>query len=183
MHFYEDLIRLFNACFASEYQTQLVKGWDEPIYIPKGYTSASLPVQNYHAIYFAYGYFSSALHECAHWFIAGEARRQLVDFGYWYAPDGRTAKQQELFLSVEVKPQAIEWILSQAAQYKFQCSFDNLNGEAIDSQLFKMAVFNQVQEYCSKGLPKRAAMFRRALCEFYGTSYDLNCQSFEVNCL
>lgn len=45
----------------------------------------------------------------------GEKRRQLVDFGYWYAPDGRSAEQQELFQAVEVKPQAMEWILSPAA--------------------------------------------------------------------
>ncbi len=50
--------------------------------------------------------FASALHEISHWCIAGKARRELVDFGYWYCPDGRDAMTQSQFEDVEVKPQA-----------------------------------------------------------------------------
>ena len=42
----------------------------------------------YNAIYFARGFYSSALHEIAHWLVAGKERRKLEDFGYWYEPDG-----------------------------------------------------------------------------------------------
>ncbi len=39
-----------------------------------------------------------------HWCIAGKARRNRVDFGYWYCPDGRDAQTQSQFEDVEVKP-------------------------------------------------------------------------------
>lgn len=160
-HHYDDLITLFNQCFEQSYNTQLVKGGDEPIYLP---ADENRP---YHAIYFAHGYFSSALHECAHWFIAGPERRQLVDFGYWYEPDGRTADQQRLFQQLEVKPQAIECLLSMACGYRFHVSVDNLNGEAVDTDGFRAAVQAQVDVYLEHGLPKRAEQFRQVLLAFY----------------
>ena len=51
--------------------------------------------------------------------IAGPEQRLLDDFGYWYVPDRRTLEQQKQFEQVEVKPQAIEWVLSNAAGYLF----------------------------------------------------------------
>ncbi|MDP3559290.1 MAG: elongation factor P hydroxylase [Legionellaceae bacterium] len=163
-HHYQDLIYLFNHCFAKAHNTKLVKGDEEPIYLP---ANASCP---YHAIYFAHGFFSSALHECAHWFIAGSERRKQVDYGYWYEPDGRSAEQQALFLSHEVKPQALEWIFSNAAGYKFQISIDNLNGESYSTDAFKACLIQQMGDYQKKGLPRRAEKFRQALCDFYGTA-------------
>ncbi|STX27515.1 transporting ATPase [Legionella beliardensis] len=173
-HHYQDLITIFNACFAKRYNTQLVKGDNEPLYLP---ATANRP---FHAIYFAYGFFSSALHECAHWFIAGKARRGLVDYGYWYVPDGRTYEEQALFQQVEVKPQALEWILSTAAGYRFQFSIDNLNGAPIDLDAFKQAVYQQVLTYCLEGLPKRASQFRACLCDFYQTPLALDSQQFNL---
>lgn len=177
MHQYQDLITIFNQCFEKDYNTQLVKGGDEPIYLP---ADESRP---YHAIFFARGFFSSALHECAHWLIAGEKRRLLVDFGYWYEPDGRTKEQQALFQSAEVKPQAIEWILSRAAGYPFRVSNDNLGGEETDSSAFILAVHNQVKMYCEQGLSPRAKQFYDALCLFYGTSARLQIDDFEIGSL
>ena len=172
MHNYQDLIFVFNQCFRSEFNTQLVKGEDEPIYLPADEN------RDFHAIFFAHGFFSSALHECAHWLVAGAERRQLIDFGYWYEPDGRNADQQALFQKVEIKPQAIEWILSVACGYRFQVSIDNLNGQSSDTNAFKESVYQQVLVYCQKGLPKRAELFRRALCEFYGTAQELSPKFF-----
>lgn len=173
MHHYQDLIRIFNDCFEGAYSTRLVKGDEEPIYLPADEHRA------YHAIFFAHGFFSSALHECAHWLLAGEARRKLVDFGYWYVPDGRSLEEQLLFQQVEVKPQAIEWILSVAASHPFRLSVDNLNGVAADPLPFKQAVYSQVMAYCIKGLPKRVACFRKALCDFYGNASELRIQDFD----
>lgn len=170
--FYQDLINIFNDCFLAKYNTILVKGLDEPIYLPAD------EKRPHHELHFAHGFFSSALHESSHWFIAGEERRRLVDFGYWYVPDGRTGEQQALFQIVEVKPQAIEWILSKAANHRFQISVDNLNGEATDSESFKDAVYQQVKVYCEKGLPARAKTFFLALCAFYGTSPELKFEDF-----
>lgn len=174
MHQYQDLITLFNQCFKEEYNTQLVKGDDEPIYLP---ADESRP---YHAIFFARGFFSSALHECAHWLIAGEKRRMQVDFGYWYVPDGRSIEEQTLFQSAEVKPQAMEWILSRAAGYPFRLSIDNLSGQETDPSAFILAVLTQVKTYCDQGLPARAKGFHDALCLFYGTSSSLQIDDFDV---
>lgn len=160
-HHYLDLITLFDECFALNYNTRLVKGGDEPVYLP---ADEQHPCNQ---IFFAHGFFSSALHECAHWFIAGEQRRKCIDFGYWYEPDGRTGEQQTLFQQLEVKPQAIEWILSEATGYRFQVSIDNLNGAETNRDEFEQAVYQQVLIYCRDGLPKRAEYFRQALCSFY----------------
>lgn len=172
MHHYEDLISIFNQCFSDTYNTRLVRGNDEPIYLP---ADDSRP---YHGIFFAHGFYSSALHECSHWLIAGEERRKQVDFGYWYTPDGRNAEQQALFQRVEVKPQALEWILSFAAGHRFRISVDNLNGVEVDNEPFKWAVHSQVKQYCDEGLPLRARLFREALCAFYGRSLDLKKDDF-----
>lgn len=151
----------------------LIKGEDEPIYLPADEN------QPHNTLIFAHGFFASALHETAHWLIAGKERRTKTDFGYWYVPDGRSNEQQTLFESVEIKPQALEWILSEAAGFRFRLSVDNLNGEESDLSTFKNAVYNQVKEYCEKGLPKRAAVFRNALCQFYCTSIDLSFENFD----
>jgi len=174
VHHYQDLITIFNECFAVKYNTRLVKGDDEPIYLPADEN------RTYHALFFAHGFFSSALHECSHWLIAGEERRKLVDFGYWYLPDGRSAEQQSLFQSVEIKPQAMEWILSKSTGHKFRVSIDNLNGAESDTASFKKAVYAQVAQYCSKGLPQRAQQFRAALCAFYDQSVILTLNDFAL---
>lgn len=174
MYHYEDLITIFHACFGADYNTRLVKGGNEPIYLPAD------EQRDYHAIFFAHGFFSSALHECSHWLIAGEERRKQVDFGYWYAPDGRTAEQQVLFQQVEVKPQAIEWILSKAAGHKFRVSIDNLDGEQSDTAAFKHAVYEQVKHYCQNGLSERAKRFRNAISTFYGQNAVLCANDFSL---
>lgn len=172
VHHYTDLITIFYNCFDLEFNTRLVKGDDEPIYLPAD------EQRSHNELYFAHGFFSSALHECAHWLIAGEERRKLIDFGYWYMPDGRSAAQQKLFQHVEVKPQALEWILSKATGHTFHVSIDNLNGEESDTLLFKKAVFDQVALYCAKGLPERAHKFRNALCAFYNQPTVLSLADF-----
>lgn len=173
VHKCDDLIALFNECFIKDFQTQLARGQDEPLYLP---ANEETPL---HTIYFAHGFFSSALHECAHWLIAGAERRKLVDFGYWYAPDGRTKEQQQAFHHVEVKPQALEWILSKAAGFKFYISADNLNGESGDEAGFKEAVYAQVLRLCAEGLSARAQKFRLALCDFYNQNPALSAADFD----
>ncbi|HHT7855554.1 elongation factor P hydroxylase [Pasteurella multocida] len=174
-HQLSDLIEIFNQCFEQEYNTILVKGGDEPLYVPANENCL------HHVIYFARGFYSSGLHEIAHWLVAGKARRQLEDFGYWYEPDGRSTAQQRLFEQVEVKPQAIEWILSDAAGFRYFASVDNLSGEPGDTQPFKQAVYEQVKWYVEKGLPKRAETLRKALCAFYGSPDQIDLARFDVS--
>ena len=85
-HDYQDLIHLFENCFFEKYMTRLVKGDDEPVYLPADQDCA------WHRVIFAHGFYASALHEISHWCIAGERRRQQVDFGYWYCPAEREAR-------------------------------------------------------------------------------------------
>lgn len=180
-HRLEDIISIFDTCFADEFNTRLIKGGDEPIYIPANYKSEGYEVLPYHAIYFARGFYSSALHEIAHWLVAGAERRQLEDFGYWYEPDGRSAERQRDFEKVEVKPQAIEWVLATAAGFRYFASADNLNGNPGDATPFKQAVYAQVKEYAERGyLPKRAEKLRQALANFYGTENTINLTQFDI---
>lgn len=151
------LMALFDATFAAQFNTRLIRGEDEPVYLPAG------PQTPYHQVVFARGYFSSALHEIAHWCIAGEQRRLLEDYGYWYCPDGRDASQQLAFEQVEVKPQAIEWAMTIAANRRFQVSTDNLNGVEPDREGFTRRVREQLLRYLETGFPPRASQFINAL--------------------
>lgn len=162
-HNIQDLIAIFSDTFFTEYNTRLIKGDDEPIYLPASETCS------YHQIVFAHGYYSSGLHEIAHWCVAGKERRLKEDFGYWYEPDGRNEQQQKIFESVEVKPQAIEWAFCIAANKTFNVSADNLNGAEADTQAFNAAVFKQVEYYFEHGFPQRAQQFINALMAFYQT--------------
>lgn len=92
------LTRLFNQGLGKRYNTLLIDQGSEPLYLPAD------PYCPCHRIYFAHGFYASALHELAHWTLAGNARRQLLDYGYWYHPDGRSEAQQLAFEKVEVKP-------------------------------------------------------------------------------
>ncbi len=160
---------LFNDLFRETYRTILVRGGEEPEYLPA--SSANGLAQ----IVFAHGYYASALHEVSHWCIAGEHRRTLHDYGYWYCPDGRTAMQQHAFEQVEVKPQAIEWLFSIAAGSDFHISVDNLSGAgASDEQGFRSRVLDQATNYLANGLPQRAQTFFDTLKYFYGTSENIS---------
>ena len=173
LHCIEDLMDIFSNTFFADYNTRLIKGDDEPVYLPASENCS------YHQIIFAHGYFSSGLHEIAHWCIAGKERRLKEDFGYWYEPDGRDEQQQKIFESVEVKPQAIEWAFCVAANKKFTVSADNLNGAETDSQAFKANVLKQVEYYIEHGFPKRAQQFIDALASFYQTSTPLSLEQFK----
>jgi len=156
---------LFNDLFREEFRTILVRGGDEPEYLP-----AQGP-DGLAQVVFAHGYYASALHEISHWCIAGEYRRTLHDYGYWYCPDGRTREQQRAFESVEIKPQAQEWLFSVAAGFRFHFSLDNLSGAgAWDEPAFRRNVLAQAERYLEQGLPPRGQAFFDALKNFYGTA-------------
>ncbi len=163
------LERVFNQCFLDEFCTRLVGGAEEPLYQP------AQTLGEYHVLHYRGDYFASALHEVAHWCIAGAERRQQIDFGYWYAPDGRSAKKQQAFECVERKPQALEWFFSQACGYRFRVSADNLGG-AIDTMpdtaAFRVSVLDQALHWQRIGLPHRADTFFDRLCCEFGTTWS-----------
>lgn len=158
-----ELIALFDETFYAQYNTRLIRGNEEPVYLPASETV------DYHQIVFAHGYFASALHEVAHWCIAGPARRLQEDYGYWYCPDGRNSEQQAAFEQVEIKPQALEWAFSLASKQSFRVSTDNLNGAEPDREQFTRNVRTQLQTYLETGFPPRAEMFIKALHSHFNT--------------
>ncbi len=166
------LVDVFHRLFKAPYQTELVGGRDEPLYRP------AADISELNTIEFSYDYFSSALHEIAHWCIAGASRRRQLDYGYWYAPDGRNAQQQQLFERVEVKPQALERIFSYASGQKFRISVDNLDGGVSASPLFIKAVHKQTLAYCREGLPSRASVLTEGLAEEFDISNPLSEANF-----
>jgi elongation factor P hydroxylase len=186
---YQDIIQLFNDTYFKKFNTRLIKGGDEPLYLPANSTEKNSlfetkPSVNltctYHQIIFARGYYASALHEISHWCQAGEQRRLLEDFGYWYNPDGRNEVQQHKFEQVEIIPQAIEWAFNVAAQRKFHVSVDNLNGFQTNTDRFKNKVLNQVQIFLDNGFPDRASQFITVLAHFYNTPLPLTIENFST---
>ncbi|MDQ7735185.1 elongation factor P hydroxylase [Halomonas sp. SpR1] len=164
----EDITALFDGIFAERYQTRLIRGGDEPLYRP---ANSETP---YHQVIFARGYYASALHEISHWCIAGEKRRQLEDYGYWYCPDGRNAEQQRAFEQAEVAPQALESIFTRACGRVFHVSVDNLGGDIeVDIEAFAAQVEARAQRYLEEGLTARAKAFQVALKSFYSDQLTL----------
>ena len=163
------LEQVFADCFAEKWRARLTGGAAEPLYQPAAGEG------DYHLLHYRSDYFASALHEVAHWCLAGEARRQLPDFGYWYAPDGRSPAQQRAFESVEYKPQALEWWFSKACGYRFKISIDNLHcpdPEPGDPDSFKRRIFKQANDWQYLGLPPRAHLFFDGLCREFGSLPD-----------
>ena len=149
---------LFDQEFGHSCNTLLLGGADEPLYLPADSVNPG------NRLFFRQDYLSSALHEIAHWCIAGQARLKLEDFGYWYNPDGRTAQQQRTFEAAEVKPQALEWMFSIACGHRFRLSADNLDGRSDAGQLasneFANGVVDQARLWCKEGrLPIRGERF------------------------
>ena len=173
-HDYQDLIKKFNDTFYESFNTRLELGGDEPVYLPADIG------HDYHRIVFARGFYASALHEIAHWCVAGPERRRLEDFGYWYEPDGRTAQVQAEFEKVEIRPQAYEWILAVSAGFAFNVSCDNLNGDfEPDRRLFMTQVHAEVMSILDSGIPPRVLMLSKALREFYAIP-ELTKADFEI---
>ncbi|QIB51822.1 elongation factor P hydroxylase [Pseudomonas sp. OIL-1] len=171
----KELVQLFERCFLNDFNTVLVPGAEEPEYLPADETSP------HHRILFTRDYFRSALHEISHWCVAGPQRRLLPDFGYWYAPDGRTAQQQQAFEQVEVKPQALEWLFCEAAGHPFRVSLDNLSGEPTDPLPFKRKVVAQVHACLAEGVSERPQRFIQALLDCYRPGVQLTANAFRLD--
>jgi len=137
--------------------TRLVGGFPEPFYRA---ADGDAPAE----IQFTRNYERSALHELAHWCVAGNTRRQHDDYGYWYEPDGRSSEQQKLFFEVEVKPQAIESHFCDALQITFDVSVDNLDNTNINGiEAFRRNVETRYTLYTTTGLPERASVIYKCL--------------------
>jgi elongation factor P hydroxylase len=169
------LCALFDALFSGQENTRLVHGGEEPVYLPADAQCG------WHRIVFRHDYVASALHEIAHWCVAGPERRLLPDYGYWYSPDGRSAERQAQFESLEPRPQALEWIFSQACGLPFRPSIDNLDGAPADAAGFARAIQSEVHRRCREGLPERARRFHAALAQRSGLGARLYEADFKLD--
>ena len=178
---------LFDQLFGRQLNTRLLGGAEEPIYIPAGLRTEEpgiSAVEEYHRLYFRHDYLSSALHESAHWCIAGTQRREQLDFGYWYSPDGRSAQQQQLFEQAEVKPQSLEWMFSVACGQRFRVSADNLASDQGASSAFSLAIIEQVQSWCTgSNLPARGRLLIEALAEQFDCAEPLSQDHYHLGAL
>ena len=146
----------FNRIFARSHRVRLIGGAAEPEYLP------AMP-EHPGCIRYRSNFAASALHEIAHWCIAGPERRRLVDYGYWYRPPPRGPAAQRAFARVEARVQALEAIFSEAAGLAFRVSIDDVDNLLELESTFRDDVAREQARWRQRGLPPRAELFRRAL--------------------
>lgn len=145
----QHLIDVFARVFPS---LTVQGGADEPFYVaPKSNVNAT--------IHFRSNYPRSLLHEVSHYCLAGNRRRNIDDFGFWYAPCGRTADEQRQFELVEARPQGLEKAMCDIIGIEFSPSLDDFSGRAA-SISFLQQLESAYQEMLSNPPPTA----RKALC-------------------
>lgn len=117
------IARAFNAHFALTHQTILQGGALEPAYLPD---AGCRSLRGRSIIRYRHNYAASALHELAHWCLAGHARRACYDYGFRYDPPPRDAERQQAFFAAELSVQALERAFCEAASMEFEVSADDL---------------------------------------------------------
>ncbi len=138
----------FNRGLGTLHQVRLIGGAAEPFYQP---AAAGRPA----IIRYTRDYAASALHELAHWCIAGADRRRRPDYGYWYRPPPRSISEQAAFFRVEVPVQALEARFCAAAGLPFRVSMDDLAGADTAHQELCVRVSRQLRR--DSTVPPRAA--------------------------
>ncbi|MEM9621133.1 MAG: elongation factor P hydroxylase [Pseudomonadota bacterium] len=155
------IAQLFNQCFAQSHDTILRGGAQEPLYLPG---NANEPAQLWYREDFA----ASALHEIAHWCVAGGARRRLVDFGYVYSPPPRSPQAQAAFFASELKVQTLEMLFAQTAGVPFTASADNLQADVRGFTKQIHQARNTVAHWMRVSRDQRAAQFHQILEGHFG---------------
>lgn len=145
------LVILFASVFP---ELEIIGGADEPFYQAPVYRSSyqssfsqdktlaneltgTEKLQSKAKLFFRANYPRSLLHELSHYCLAGKARRQLDDFGYWYTPCGRDEAQQRAFEQVEARPQGLEKALCEAIGIAFSPSLDDFSGNPASAEFIE----------------------------------------------
>ena len=157
----QDIVCAFNRLFQGSCNTVLLGGADEPLY------RAASAEQLVSEIWFRDDYASSALHEIAHWCIAGSARRQQNDYGYWYV-EHRDLSQQKQFELVEARPQGLEWVLSVAAGVEFRVSCDNFELPGMELKPLRVRIREEALKFVQGELPARAEQLQVVFSKLSG---------------
>ena len=150
---HSDVARVFNLVFV-DHKVVMNGGHAEPLYIP------SVRIAE---IQYRQDYTASALHEAAHWCIAGQGRRRLKDYGYFYSPPPRTQVDSVRFEAAEVEAQSMELLFSEAAGLLFQPSTDAVDAPTNGLDKFGHRILIRARERRRLGLPERAEKFMTAL--------------------
>jgi elongation factor P hydroxylase len=150
------IARCFERCFAATAPVRCLGGANEPLYRP---ATAAHPAELVYREDFA----ASALHEIAHWCVAGARRRQLPDFGYRYLPPPRTAAEQARFLRWELMPQALESLFADAAGIAFRASFDDVEDQHVGLRQPFLDSLALRRKALVTAMPPRAERFLKAL--------------------
>lgn len=145
----------FNRTLGPESRVRLIGGAKEPLYLPDE--------AGWSVIRYTRDYAASALHELAHWCIAGSSRRRKVDYGYWYVPPPRCAADRASFAAVELPVQALESVLAAACGLDFRVSVDDPGSDPAFADRFRRAVAARASCFTSQSLPPRAARLARLL--------------------
>jgi elongation factor P hydroxylase len=156
----QNITQIFADCFQAEYATQLTGGATEPEYVP------SRSADGMNQLFYRENFVASALHETAHWCIAGPERRLHRDFGYSYLPPPRTARQQADFFAAELKVQTLEMIFDAAAGLDFVPSADHLGVDLYDFRQQLEAHQKAVETWMMTSCDKRARTFAQSLMQY-----------------
>ena len=150
---HSEVAAVFNCTF-SDHSVVMRGGYREPMYIP-GMDVAEIRYTLDHT--------ASALHEAAHWCIAGRRRRRNTDYGYFYEPPPRSGMHRVRFEDVDIEAQSVEVLLAEAAGSQFQPSADDVDVPLFLLEAFSSRILERARERRQVGLPKRADKFRVAL--------------------
>jgi len=148
-----EITRRFNAAPGARYRTVLVGGAAEPLYLPG---TSDRPAE----IHYTRDYPQSALHELAHWCIAGAGRRTRPDYGYWYEPPPRQSVARDRFFAVETRVQGLELLFARAADVRFHISVDDPGSDPGD---FEALVRDEARSWLQRGFPTRTREVLAAL--------------------
>ncbi|XPE56836.1 elongation factor P hydroxylase [Shigella flexneri] len=106
---------------------------------------------------FAHGFLASALHEIFTRVSPVKQKREQVDFGYWYCPDGRDAETKGQFEDVEVKPQAFDCVVARGGGFRSTLAATTWKVTLNRTIVFQRRVHAQVMTYLTRGIPSRPA--------------------------
>lgn len=150
------IAQIFNQCFRSSYATEMKGGADEPHYLPAA-------GGQYAQLHYREDFAASALHEAAHWCIAGVRRRLMEDFGYAYLTPPRDDQQQLRFFAFEVRNQSLESLFAAAAGNHFDVSADNPTWDLTEFRAQVGAQREATRQWLQSDAGERARTFIEAL--------------------
>jgi elongation factor P hydroxylase len=139
---------VFNSAMGASHSTMIIGGASEPLYLPRQGRDRAI-------VRYTRDYARSALHELAHWALAGNRRRELVDYGYWYVPPPRSVEDQAAFFAAELRVQALESLFCRACGLDFRVSTDNIGVDAGNFAEDVQATAGAWAEQGVTGLPGR----------------------------